>query len=314
MSTAGLLVLAAGFVARRRELARGRGLERVIALGRVFEAAPLATFGGLHLAAAQGLSEMVPAWMPWHLFWAYLVGFAWIATALSLIFGRLVRWSSLLAGLMLLAFVAMMDVPGLAGHMHDRFAWTLTLRECGFASGLLALAGSVASPARGWAWLVTAGRIAFAVVALFFAVMHFLHPEFVPAVPLERMAPPWELAPRVWSYVTGAVLLVSGALLLANRWAREAAAWLGIAVTFVVVVIYVPMLGAAHGTAEMVEAIDYVADTLLYAGTALILAEALSLRQAAGICPGPSDEAINTRSRAEPGCPSCKRVLPRASL
>jgi hypothetical protein len=281
MSTAGLLVLAAGLVARRRELARGRGLERVIALGRVFEAAPLATFGGLHLAAAAGLSQMVPEWMPWRLFWAYLVGFAWIATALSLIFGRLVRWSSLLAGLMLLAFVAMMDVPGLAGHMHDRFAWTLTLRECGFASGLLALAGSVASPARGWAWLVTAGRFGFALVAIFFAVEHFLHPEFVPAVPLERMAPAWALAPRVWGYTVGAVLLASGALLLA--------AWLAIAVTVVVVVIYVPMLGAAHGTAEMVEAIDYVADTLLYAGTALILAEALSLRQAAGICPGPSD-------------------------
>src|SRR5580693_5564839 len=122
MSTAGLLALAAGLVARRRELARGRGLERVIALGRVFEAAPLATFGGLHLAAAQGLSEMVPAWMPWHLFWVYLVGFAWIATALSLIFGRLVRWSALLAGLTLLLFVATLDAPGVAAHLHDRFA------------------------------------------------------------------------------------------------------------------------------------------------------------------------------------------------
>jgi hypothetical protein len=35
------------------------------------------------------------------------------------------------------------------------------------------------------------------------------------------------------------------------------------------------MLGPAHGTAEVVEAIDYIGDTLLYGGTALIVAEAL---------------------------------------
>jgi hypothetical protein len=86
----------------------------------------------------------------------------------------------------------------------------------------------------------------------------------------------------------GTVLLLSGTLLLVNRWAREAAAWLGIVVAVVVVVIYVPMLWPAQGTAEVVEAINYVADTLLFAGTALILAEALGAeelgtRQATGI-------------------------------
>jgi uncharacterized membrane protein len=279
MSTAGLVVLAAGLVARRRELAHGPGLERAISLGRVFEAAPLATFGGLHLAAAQGLSQMVPAYMPWRLFWAYLVGVAWIATALSLISGRLVRWSSLLAGLTLLTFVAMLDIPDVVAQVHSRFSWTLMLRECGFASGLLALAGSAGPPASRWARLITPSRIAFAVVAIFFAIQHFLHPEHVPVVPLERLAPPWALVPQVWSYAVGAVLLVTGALLLVNRWAREAAAWLGIVAAFVVIVIYAPMVGPAHGTDQMVDAINYIMDTLLFSGTALILAEALTVQQ-----------------------------------
>ncbi|HTX75188.1 MAG TPA: hypothetical protein VMD29_03205 [Terracidiphilus sp.] len=280
MSTLGLLALAAGVALRRRELARGPVLERAIALGRIFVAAPLATFGGLHLSAAQGLSQMVPGYMPWRLFWTYLVGLGWIATALSLIAGRLVRWSGLLAGLVLLTFVAMLDVPGVAATPHDRFVWTVALRECGFAAGLLALAGSAAST-RSWTWLVTAGRIAFAVVAIFFAVENILHPDHVPAVPLERLAPPWEVAPRVWAYSTGAALLASGALLLVNRWARHAAAWLGILVTFEVVVVYCPMIGPAHGTDQMVDAINYVADTLLFAGTALILAEALGAQPSA---------------------------------
>jgi uncharacterized membrane protein len=289
MSTAGLVVLAAGLAARRRELTHGPGLDRAIALGRVFEAAPLATFGGLHLAAAQGLSQMVPAYMPWRLFWAYLVGVAWIATALSLISGRLLRWSSLLAGLVLLTFVAMLDIPDLPAQMHNRFAWTLTLRECGFASGLLALAGSVASPSGRWARLIAPSRIAFAIVAIFFAVQHFLHPDHVPVVPLERLAPSWALVPQVWSYAVGAVLLVTGVLLLVNRWAREAAAWLGIVAAFVVVVIYVPMVGPAHGTDQMVDAINYIMDTLLFSGTALILAEALTVPQDAGARGQPAD-------------------------
>jgi uncharacterized membrane protein YphA (DoxX/SURF4 family) len=298
MSTAGLFVFVAGIAARRRELTRGPAMERAITLGRVFVAAPLATFGGLHLASAHGLMQIVPAWVPWPLLWAYLVGFALIATALSLIFGRLVRWSALLAGAMLLAFVMMIHAPNLLANIHDRFAWALVLRDTAFAAGLLALAGSRKSPAvsRSPAWprLVTWGRLAFAIATFFFAVEHFLHPEFVPAVPLERLTPWWALAPRLWGYSVGAVLLVSGTLMLVNRWAREAAAWLGIVVAVVVVVIYVPMLWPAQGTAEVVEAINYVADTLLFAGTALILAEALGAEelgteQTAGIRLLPSD-------------------------
>ena len=71
------------------------------------------------------------------------------------------------------------------------------------------------------------------------------------------------------------VAALSGVLILANRWARQAAAWLGIALTLTVIVIYVPLLGPAHGTGQVVEAIDYIFDTLLFAGTALILGEAL---------------------------------------
>ena len=283
MSTAGLAVLGAGVIARRSTLASGLPsgpiTGRAIALGRVFVAAPLATFGALHLTAARGLMEMVPGYMPWHLFWVYLVGFALIATALSLIFDRMVLWSGLLAGGMFLAFVAMMDLPGVITGQHDRFAFALLARETTFGCALLALAGSVAPRGSPWARLVTPCRIIFAVVALFYGVEHFLHPEFLPGVPLEKLTPPWIPVPRVWGYAVGAVLLLSGALLLLNRRARDAAAWLGIVLAATVAVIYVPMLWPAHGTAEVVEVIDYIGDTLLYAGTALIVAEALSRRE-----------------------------------
>jgi uncharacterized membrane protein len=282
MSTAGVLVLGVGVIARRAGLRSGPLTERAIALGRVFVAAPLATFGALHLAAAKGLTEMVPDYMPWPLFWVYLVGFGLIATALSLIFDRLTFWSSLLAGGMFLAFVAMMDLPGVITGQHDRFGFALLARETTFGCALLALAGSVAPRGSRWAKLVTPCRIVFAVVAIFYGVEHFLYPEFLPGVPLEKLTPAWVPVPRVWGYVVGAVLLVSGALMLMNRGAREAAAWLGIVLAATVAIIYVPMLGPAHGTDQVVEVIDYIFDTLLYAGTALIVGEALGRRQESG--------------------------------
>ncbi len=64
-------------------------------------------------------------------------------------------------------------------------------------------------------------------------------------------------------------------MLLLNRRASEAAARLGIVLAATVAIIYVPMLWPAHGTDQIVEAIDYIGDTLLYAGTALIVGEAL---------------------------------------
>jgi uncharacterized membrane protein len=226
MSTAGVLVIVAGIVARRHGLTRGSLSDRAIALGRVFVAAPLATFGALHLAAASGLMGMVPTYMPWPLFWVYVAGFGLIATALSLIFDRFVRWSSLLCGVMFLLFVAMMDIPAVASGQHDRFAFTLVAREAVFGCGLLALAGSASPRSSRLRWLVTPCRIAFALVALFYGVEHFLHPEFLPGVPLEKLTPAWVPAPRLWGYTIGAFLLASGLLILANRWARQAAAWL----------------------------------------------------------------------------------------
>jgi uncharacterized membrane protein len=279
MSTAGLIVLAAGLTVRRSQFSSGPFTGRAIALGRVFVAAPLATFGALHLAAAKGLMDMVPGYMPWPLFWVYLVGFALIATALSLIFDRVVFWSGLLAGGMFLAFVAMMDLPGVIMAQHDRFGFALLARETAFGCALLALAGSIAPRGSLLTKIVTPCRIIFAIVALFYGVEHFLHPEFLPGVPLEKLTPAWFPVPRLWGYVVGAVLLASGALLLVNRRAREAAAWLGIVLAAAVAVIYLPMLGPAHGTDQVVEVIDYIGDTLLYAGTALIVAEALSCRQ-----------------------------------
>src|SRR6202035_4806374 len=126
-------------------------------------------------------------------------------------------------------------------------------------------------------WLISFGRLVVAIAAIFFAVEHFLHPEFAPGVPLEKMTPSWVPFPSLWGYLAGAILLVAGIALALNKQSRTAAASIGALMTALTLFLYLPILILAHGGSapEITEAINYVADTLLFAGAALVLASAL---------------------------------------
>ena len=73
--------------------------------------------------------------------------------------------------------------------------------------------------------------------------------------------------------------MVAGAALLINKRPRIAAASIGILMTLLTALLYLPILALTRDPSQMTDAINFVADTLMFAGTALLLAEAL---QAAG--------------------------------
>ena len=279
MCFAGLVYLAAGVFVVRREFSRARGLEKLIVLGCVFVASPLAVFSAEHFRGARFLANMVPVWMPAHLFWAYFVGAALVAAATSLTARKFVRLSSPLLGVMFLLFVLMIHLPNAAAHPRDRFAWAVALRDLAFSGGAWALAGKQIqeSSAENSKWMILFGRTVVALAAIFFAVEHFLHPKFAPGVPLPKMTPAWVPIPSIWGYVAGAILLAAGIGLALDKKSRTAAASIGALMTALTLFLYLPILILAHGgsTPQITEAINYVADTLLFAGTALVLASAL---------------------------------------
>jgi nitrate reductase gamma subunit len=80
----------------------------------------------------------------------------------------------------------------------------------------------------------------------------------------------------LWGYLTGAILLISGTALLLNRMSRQAATAIGLTMTIITLVLYFPLLFMASGASQIVEGFNYVADTLLFAGVALLLATATS--------------------------------------
>ena len=76
-----------------------------------------------------------------------------------------------------------------------------------------------------------------------------------------------------WAYLAGTVLLATGASLLINKKSRLAATYLGLTILLIVLVIYLPILISIP--ADIGNGLNYFADTLLFSGTALLLADAL---------------------------------------
>jgi len=267
----GLAALVAGLILVRGRFTAAVGVNRILVLGPVFEAIALAIFAAEHFLMASELSGIVPKWLPGAMFWTYFVGVALLAAAVSFIAWRCVRWSASLLAVLFLIIVATVDLPNLPAGAHDRFFWILTVRETCFAAGAMVLAGSAWPRGRSTGRvLIRLGRAIVACTFVFYAIQHFLHPRNVPGVPLENMIPGWMPAPTLFACFVGMTLLVAGVGLMVPRTHRIAAAGAGTVLVLVVVFFYVPILVMEVRTPLAVEGINYVGDTLLFAGTALL--------------------------------------------
>ena len=280
MCSAGILIILIAVWAAKTDVARARGMEKIVALSNLCFAAPLAVFGALHLAAAESLMTMVPSYMPWKLFWAYFFGFALLAASLSIATKIQVRWSGLLFGIAMFSFVAMLDIPGTLATPKDRFGWILTLREMLFGGGGWILAGNAMREqgrGQGGTKLITVGRVIIGIAAIFYGIENSLHTTNVPGVPLEKLMPPWIPAHLLIGWLTGAILFVAGICILLDKKTRMAATYLGTWILLVVVFVYGPILIAAladPSTDVKIEGINYFFDTLLFGGAILALASA----------------------------------------
>ncbi|HEY1802376.1 MAG TPA: hypothetical protein VGG46_15725 [Terriglobales bacterium] len=283
MCAAAIILFLIAILAAKNQIAQASGLDKAIALTNLCFAVPLAVFGAEHLSGAQFIQNGVPAFVPWHLFWAYFVGFALIAASLSIATKIALRWSALLFGLMMFLFVAMIHLPGALQSHGSRIPWTIVFRESSFGGGAWLLAASAMGPrtqASGVqikSTLIVIGRILVAFALLFFGVVHFLHPTALPGVPLEKQLATWIPARVLIDYITGAALFITGVCALLNQKARTAATWLGSWLLLMLLLIYVPVMIAGMldpSTAVKVEGINYFADTLLFTGAILAIAKA----------------------------------------
>jgi uncharacterized membrane protein len=258
----------------RGDWQRACGFDKLILLGPLFYAAPVAAFGTEHFTITEAIASIIPTWIPWHQFWAYFVGACFIAAGFSLVTRIRARLSASLLALTFFLFVVLMDAPAWAQNPRDRIALTLALRELSFSGGALALAASLAGQehvpsARIFA---TIARYFIAIPVLFFSFEQFMHADHVPGIPLARVTPTWVYGHAFWTYLAAVVYAVAGSLLLIGKRTRAAATWVGLTVLLVELAVYVP-IGIVERTS--LTGLNYVADTLMFCGAVLMLAGAM---------------------------------------
>lgn len=274
---AGGVVVAIWIVATvlRDDWSKARGVDKLILFGPVFYAAPLAAFGTEHFTRAEAIASIVPAWIPWHQFWAYFIGACFIAAAVSLVTRIQTRLSASLLALTFFLFVVLMDTPAWVEDPRDRIALTLALRELSFSGGALALAASLTEPSRerGRDILATIARYFVAIPVLVYSFEQFMHGNQVPGVPLKLVTPDYVYGHAIWTYLAAVVYALAGTLLLVGKKTRAAATWLGFTVLFLELVVYVP-IGVVQ-RASIDNGLNFLADTLMYCGAVLLLAGAM---------------------------------------
>jgi len=267
----GTVVLSAGLLAIGRDLRDAPLADKLMALGPLFFAIPLAVFGTQHFVQTRPIMGLMPSWIPWHLFFVLLVGACLMAAGLSIATRIHSGLAAFLVAVMFVCFEALMIIPGAVADPRNRFSWIIVLREFTFCAGALSIA---AAQAQTWSNRArhaarTLVRLELGVALVCFAAQQFLHPAHVPGVPLQLLTPTWLPGHSIWCYVTGAVYLQAGLCLIANRRPGLGAMAAGVMLLVLMLAVYSPILVAKPFD---IEAIDYFFDTLLFCGSALAVA------------------------------------------
>lgn len=251
--------------------------DKLIQFGPAFFAIPMAVFGTDHFLEARFVAQIVPAWMPWHLFWVYFVGIALFAAALSLATGVEATLAATLLGIMIFSFVLLIFLPDCFKTHFEKIFVTLLLRESTLSSAVLAFAAS-RTHWRGSNVVITAARFIVATAMAVYGVDHFLNPLTAPGIPQDDPTyivtmPSWVPAHPFWAYATGAILIFCASAIALGKHARLAATAIGATVLVLIFLVYIPL--TISRLSDVDKGLNYLAIHFALAGAALSLAGAL---------------------------------------
>jgi putative oxidoreductase len=98
---------------------------------RYLYALVIAGFGVQHFIYAGFVATIVPGWIPWHLFWTYLVGLALIMAAISIVIKKAARLACVLLGTMIFLFVVLIHLPLVMHNIYDGGKITNAFKDIG---------------------------------------------------------------------------------------------------------------------------------------------------------------------------------------
>lgn len=106
-------------------------MNKLFYAGCFLYALTLMVFGIQHFMYASFVATLVPGWIPWHLFWAYFVGVALIAAAVSISINKLAQLACTLLGVMIFLFVLIIHIPLVVHNIHDGGKITNAFKDVG---------------------------------------------------------------------------------------------------------------------------------------------------------------------------------------
>jgi len=115
-------------------------------LSRYVLALSLILFGVDHFLALIFIANLIPNWIPWHVFWVAFFGVALIASGLSIGLNLLRRWAAAGIGVMFGIWVVTLHIPrvlglyGIPGAPQNPNEWSSLLIAIGLWGGLWAMA------------------------------------------------------------------------------------------------------------------------------------------------------------------------------
>jgi uncharacterized membrane protein YphA (DoxX/SURF4 family) len=87
--------------------------------------------------------DLVPSWIPGHLFWTYFTGTALIAGGVGLCIGRTARLAAALLGFIIFIWVLVLHVPRAIADLHGANEWTSVFQALAMSGIAFILAASL---------------------------------------------------------------------------------------------------------------------------------------------------------------------------
>lgn len=118
-------------------------IDRLVAAAPFLFAACLFVYALLHFIYADYIATLISSWIPFRLFWSWFVGFAFLASALSIMIRKKARLAAMLMGLMYYIWVAILHLPRVIASLQNEAEWTSMFVALAIGSGAWMLSRTI---------------------------------------------------------------------------------------------------------------------------------------------------------------------------